>query len=123
WLYNAWLKWNEERPELLNRLTEHSFELNQLITPAAFPNQHETRNRTRQSRLINMWQENGQSNPSGLQLQLLGASNSARFPHAFILKQVLEIEQRSSSVLMTQSWRTAWDSFLQAEMTRGRNAT
>jgi len=37
WLHSAWLKWHEEQPELLKRLTQHAFELNYLLTPAALP--------------------------------------------------------------------------------------
>src|SRR6266487_4180448 len=102
WLHNAWLKWNEEQPELLGFLAQHMNELNHLITPASFPNKSDPSNRRAQHTIVYAWEEDNEYNTHRLQLQLLDASNSARFPHAYLLKQMLDREQKLSTS------RTGW---------------
>ncbi len=117
WLHKEWLKWSEEQPELLERLTQHSLELDYLLTPAAVPGKRDDQNWDAQIKIDQEWKQLAQRDLHDLQLQLLQASNTARFPHAYLFKQMLATE------LADQSWRITWDSILQREMALGRSAT
>src|SRR2546430_263621 len=72
WLHQQWLKWSNENSTFLERLTQHSLELGYLLTPAAFPAKPAD-----QRDIVNRWKKMGQSNPRGLQMQLLQASSAA----------------------------------------------
>ncbi len=128
WLRDEWLKWSEEQPELLDRLTQHSRELGFLLTPSTLPSQDYDSNWASSFEIndalfktCNRWKEIAQNNPGELQNQLLYASNTVRYPHAYLLKQLLEREMASSST--GQPWYVIWDTFLQEEMAHARNAT
>ena len=49
-------------------------------------------------------------------------SDVARYPHAYLLHQLLESELASQS-FANLPWYTTWDTMLQEEMRRGRGAT
>src|SRR5205823_5351579 len=86
WLHRAWLTWNEEEPALLERLTQHSLELDYLLTPAAFPTPYDHKHPywQAQKKLGDEWKQQGQRNPRGLQTALLQVSDAARYPHAHL---------------------------------------
>lgn len=128
WLHTEWLEWSKECPELLERLTQHSLELGLLITPTTLPSEEYDKYWAQNFEInealfeiYNHWIEIGQNDPSKLQKQLLQASNTVRYPHAYLLKHLLEKEKELSST--GQPWQMIWDKFLQEEMARGRNAT
>ena len=120
WLHNKWLEWNQNQPELSERLTMHSREIHYLMTPAALPIKPDSPNWTVQRKVGNTWQQLNQQYSSHLQTQLLNASDTARYPHAYLLHQLLESESLSSTTL---PWHITWDTLLQQEMERGRSAT
>ncbi|MEO6888414.1 MAG: hypothetical protein ABI456_04585 [Ktedonobacteraceae bacterium] len=117
WLHTQWLTWSKEQPHLLERLTQHSLEIGYLLTPAAFPTRDGDPNWDKYSNMANEWKNHAQRNPGDLQIQLLHASNVARYPHAYLFKQMLEQETGG------QPWRATWDNYLQKEMARGRTST
>src|SRR6266571_4179239 len=119
WLHSDWRKWSEERPELLERLTQHSLEIDYLLTPAAFPARSDDPNWNAQINIGNEWKKLAQRDSRSLNTQLLQASDTARFPHASLFKQLLESELASPST----PWRTVWDTLLQKEMARGGSTT
>ena len=92
-----------------------------LLTPAALPAKPADPNWFKQRDIVNRWKKMGQSNPRGLQMQLLQASSAARYPHAYLFKHLLTQEMTSSTP--GQSWHVVWDTFLQQEMSRGSSAT
>jgi hypothetical protein len=118
-LHQQWVEWNQSQPELLERLTEHSEKLNYLLTPAAIPNQFDRSNEQAYHIIVDEWKRDGWSDRNKLQAELLRASNTARYPHAFLIKQLLDKELAS----VTASWHEVWDSLLREEMERGRSAT
>lgn len=122
WLHDKWLEWNEKQPGLAERLTEHSHELLYLITPAAFPDKADNPYWAVQRKIGNTWQKLYRQQSYNLQAQLLNASDVARYPHAYLLYQLLESELASPSSA-TVPWYTIWDKLLQEEMQRGRSAT
>jgi len=123
WLHTAWVKWNQEQLQRSKRLTHHANELNYLLTPAALPQENEGLNWQMQIKLAKDWQQ-GRRDLNSLQSQLLRASNTARYPFAYLLWKLLEREEKEamggSSI---SSWRTIWDTFLREEMARGLAAT
>jgi hypothetical protein len=121
WLRDAWLTWQKERPDLLQRLAQHTLELNYLVTPAALPGKSISPNWTAQFQVVKRWQQQGQRNPDELQIQLLEECEIARYPHAYLLKQMLNRELNSSPA--DASWQIIWDTVLREEMARGRSAT
>jgi len=119
WLHAQWLALANEQPDLLARLTQHSLELDSLLTPAAFPaKKSEDPNRQRQEEIGTDWQKRARRDPRGLQSDLLQASSAARYPHALLYWQLLQAETQS-----TEPWQALWDRLLEAEMGRGRTAT
>lgn len=118
WLHDKWLEWNEKQPQLLVNLTEHSQELLYLITPAALPNKANSPYWDVQRKIGNTWQQHSHN----LQTQLLNASDIARYPHAYLLHQLLESESASESSA-NLPWYILWDTMLQEEMRHGRSAT
>src|SRR5579875_2439438 len=118
WLHTQWLTWANEQPDLPARLTQHSLELNSLLTPAAFPAERDDPNWQRQTEIGKDWQERARRDPHGLQTDLLQASSAARYPHALLYWQLLRAEMQSG-----EYWQTTWDRLLDAEMQRGRPAT
>jgi hypothetical protein len=119
WLHDDWRKWSEKRPEILQLLTTHSLEIDYLLTPGAFPAKRDDSNWYEQLNIADEWKTTGQRDPAGLQAQLLEASDTARYPHAYLFKQMLDSELTSS----TTPWRTVWETCLQKEMSYGRSAT
>jgi hypothetical protein len=125
WLHAAWLKWNEEQPELLEHLTQHSLELDYLLTPVALPKSSNVPNLKTQLKITRDWQEQSRKNPRELQTQLLQAGDAACYPYAYLLKQMLDRELTASSPSPDPSfsWHSSWDSFLREEKARGCSAT
>jgi hypothetical protein len=121
WLHAQWLIWNHENPTLLKLLTQHSLELDYLLTPAAFPQSRNDPNWEKQETITKEWKRDAQLNPLALQKQLLQASTTARYPHAFLLWQLLTNEEQQHA--KGTSWRVAWGTFLQQEMQHGRLST
>lgn len=119
WLHDDWCKWGEERPELLQRLTQHSLEIDYLLAPAAFPSTSNEPNWEKQIKIANEWIQIGERNPFALQVQLLQSSDTARYPHAYLLEQMLINELATPAT----PWSETWDSYLQKEMARGRSTT
>ncbi len=119
WLRDDWRKWGEEQPELLQRLTQHSLEIDYLLAPAAFPATSNDPNWDKQIKIANEWKQIGQRNPFALQVQLLQSSETARYPHAYLFEQMLVNELASPAT----PWRETWDSHLQKEMAYGRSTT
>ncbi len=122
WLHDKWLEWKEKQPELAERLTEHSHELLYLITPAACPGKADNPYWAVQRKIGNTWQQLNRQQSYNLQAQLLNASDVARYPHAYLVHQLLESELASHSSV-TLPWYIIWDKLLQEEMQRGRSAT
>ncbi len=118
WLHIEWLHWNKEQPNLLERLTQHSLELDYLLTPAAFHGKDEDAHWRQRIDISREWQELGHKNPYNLQMQLLHTNSAATYPYAYIFKLVLDKELASP----TTPWRIVWDAFLKEEMMHGRNA-
>ncbi len=116
WLHAQWLIWADEQPELLARLTQHSLELDSLLTPAAFPMKPDDPNWERQEEIGKDWQ--AKRDTHGLQTRLLQASSAARYPHALLYRQLLQAETQSK-----ERWQTVWNRLLDAEMRRGHPAT
>ena len=112
WLHADWRKWGKEQPELLERLTRHSLEIDSLFTPAALPASYNDPNWDKQLQIASAWKKSGQSNPLAVQAQLLQASDTARYPHAHLFEQMLDSELASPGTL----WRKAWNTCLQKEM-------
>ena len=119
WVHKEWLTWSKEQPASLERLTRHSLELDYLLTPAALPGDGDDPNWNEQSAISKDWKQRAQRNPRELQLQLLQASNAARFPHASLFKVLLQEETKTQGV----AWQDVWDRHLQEEMKCGRSVT
>ena len=117
WMHKQWLTWSKELP--LERLTQHSLELDYLLTPAALPANSSDPHWDEQLNISQNWKQKAQRNPRELQLQLLQASNTARFPHAFLFRTMLLEETRTQSV----PWQEIWDECLRREMMSGREIT
>jgi len=123
WLHTAWVKWNQEQPQRLKRLTQHANELNYLLTPAALPHENDSLNWETQIKLAKDWQQ-GRRDLNSLQSQLLQASTSARYPLAYLLWKLLEQEEKAAmGELPVSSWRAIWNTLLREEMARGLAAT
>ncbi len=118
WLLHDWVQWNERQPELLRLLTRHAYELDYLLTPASLHDPVDVITFRERRTLINGWRSR---DPDSLQTQLLGVSNAAHYPLAFLLKHVLDAELAALSSGIP--WRDVWDSCLQTEMARGHSAT
>ena len=128
WLHTAWLKWIESQPQLAQNLTHHALEINYLLTPAALPtkyeNSWESPHWQTQFHITENWRKVGQVDPLDLQLQLLYASDIARFPHAYLFKQMLDREGNTlTTTSVDQHWQSIWGSLLQQEMENARNTT
>jgi hypothetical protein len=123
WLHKAWFTWSNERPELLERLIQHSLELGYPLAPTPLPGGYTYSGPDVHARrkVLDAWQKADQHDLGYLQKQLLGDSDTVRFPHASLLKQMLDKELASPST--KQSWRADWNDFLQKEMASGRSAT
>lgn len=119
WLHADWLLWSEQQPELLERLTRHSLELNVQLTPAAFPAKPDDPNGKRQLELSINWKQHAHHSSGTLQTQLLQASSAACYPHAVLFKRLLVAEQAAPAT----AWQTLWERVLQEEMQQGRAAT
>lgn len=119
WLHADWLRWSEQQPRLLERLTQHALALDIQLTPAAFPAKAYDPNWDRQLELSNNWQQHAQRSPGSLQTQLLQAGNAARYPHAVLIKRLLAADQAAPA----PAWQTLWERVLQEEMQQGRAAT
>lgn len=119
WLHKDWLVWNEKCPKLLELLTQHSLELDYLLTPVAFPVSTTDPNLDKQIEIAHTWKKLAKSNPGTVQTELLNASNTARYPHAYLFKRLLERELSFPS----QAWRNLWDNLLREEMSYGYCST
>jgi hypothetical protein len=124
WLHEEWQRISRDDPKMLERLTRHAIEIEFLLTPAALPQASDPNCQTHLHLLPTLWKRVGQQEPVDLQRRLLNASNAAHYPHAFLLKQVLEAEFTSSpDSVENTAWKERWDALLQAEMKRGSTAT
>ncbi len=121
WLHGQWLQWAEQQPELLDRLSQHSLELGYLMTPAALPGRITSPHWDTQLQIYRKWQQRVRRDPRNVYLQLLHASDAARYPHAFLYKQMLDQEPVTSPA--KQPWQMLWNAFLQKEMAHGRSTT
>jgi len=121
WLHNEWLAWNKDQPELLVRLTQHSLELSYLLTPTALPSKYDDPNWDIQQEIGKNWQKQAKRDPHNLQTRLLNASEVARYPQAYLFREMLKQEEIDLTKGIT--WRASWELWLQKEMARGRSAT
>src|SRR5437660_9050539 len=92
WLHQAWLTWSKDQPELLEHLSQHSLQLDALLTPAAFPATLDDANWQKQFTLGKNWQKHARNNPRELQTRLLQASTVARFPYSYLYWRMLKQE-------------------------------
>ncbi len=128
WLHDAWITWSKEEPKLLKQLTQHSLELDYLLTPSVLPGKNYSSTWAEHFeiseplfKISQEWRQIGQSGLEDIHVRLLNASNTVRFPHAYLLKQLLEEEMAPSSA--GQPWEVIWDTFLQKEMALGHSST
>jgi hypothetical protein len=119
WLHSDWLRWNEEQPDLLQRLTQHGLELDYLLTPAALPTKRDASDWNTWLETGKAWQSLAQHDPGASQTRLLQASNIACYPQAFLFKRLLIHEDAKPSF----SWQEVWYRFLHQEMQQGYAAT
>jgi hypothetical protein len=117
WLHADWLRWSEEQPELLERLTQHSIELDYLITPSAFPGRRDDVNWNTQLNLRLHWKEQNHSDLLATQRQLLQASRTAQYPYAYHFWKMLKREDEE--VHGHRSWKEVWLNFLEKEVLDG----
>ncbi len=123
WLHKHWLQWSEEQPELLERLTRRSLEIDALLTPSSYPSDPDDPNLSAYNQIVREWKKQGQRNPQQLQRQLLRASNAARYPYAYLYKQAFARETSVTSLDGNNNWLEVWKDLLKEEMARGRSAT
>ena len=119
WIYQKWIDWSQEKPELLERLTRHSDELEHLLSPAAFPGKPDNKWDDYMTTVFYWQVKKGYEDPYRLQSNLLSFSETARYPHAILLYELLNIETDSPS----NKWPDTWINYLNEEMCMGRNAT
>ena len=120
WLHTDWLMWNEEQPDLLQRLTQHGLELNALLTPATIPgNLRDDPNWPRQFNMSVTW--GGLVPPAfgSWQTSMLQASSTARYPQSLLFKRLLKSEHTAP----LSAWQEIWDRILLQEMQHGHAAT
>ncbi len=122
WLHSAWLTWSRVQPTLLTRLTQHSLELNTLLTPVnsfSWAGGYERDQKRR--RIANQWRRYGRRNAYALQLQLLQTCTAAHNPYAYLFWKLLTEEERTPR--RGTHWKNVWVKCLQEEMAHGRTAT
>src|SRR5260370_1221794 len=111
WMHADWLRWSKEQPELLERLAQHSIELDYLITPSAIPGRSDDVNLNAQLDLRLRWKEQNHSDLLATQRQLLQTSRTAQFPYAYLFWKMLKCEDEE--VHANRSWKEVWLNFLE----------